>query len=70
MLTRSQLQALLFSIANSKFQSLVDLYNAVNNNDVALTATKRAEVKKWDDLKVIVQDGINQLDVIAGTPSS
>lgn len=70
MLTKSQLQALLFSIANSKFQSLVDWYNAVNNNDATLAATKKAEVKKWDDLRDIVNQGINQLDVIAATPSS
>lgn len=63
-MTKAQLQALLLTIAQSKFQTLVDWYTAVNTGNSAVANQKKLDVDKWDQLTTIVNAGINQLDVI------
>lgn len=63
-MTKAQLQALLLTIAQGKFQTLVDWYTAVNTGNSAVANQKKLDVDKWDQLTTIVNAGINQLDVI------
>lgn len=65
MLTKAELHALLITIANNKFNTLVAWYQAVDSGDLATAVLREADVRKWDELTKIVNYGINQLDVIA-----
>ena len=64
-MTIAQLQALLLTIAQQKFQALVDRYTAVDAGNAALAEQRRLDIVKYDLLTQIVNDGINQLQVIA-----